>query len=185
MTHDLAAIRKLLDEAVDDNAFLDLCLYEFPEVHKQFTTGQQKGQRVRLLLDYADRHRQLDKLLAAVKEANAVVYSEYEQRLAGAAAPTTPPPAPAEQETCDILVLAANPLGTPQLDLQAEADLIRQRLQEGEAGRRYRVRAEWAVRADQLSRHLLSFDPVIIHFSGHGSRSGELLLQDEHGRPQP
>src|SRR3954447_15273481 len=55
-------------------------------------------------------------------------------------------------EPCDILVLAANPLGTPRLRLEDDARLIRERLALAGATTPLVVRAEWAVRPEDLSR---------------------------------
>src|SRR5205823_5119824 len=63
--------------------------------------------------------------------------------------------------------------------------LIRQRLAEGAAGQRLRVHAEWAVRPDDLSRLLLQYNPLILHFSGHGSPDGDLIFEGPGGTPQP
>jgi esterase/lipase superfamily enzyme len=95
-----------------------------------------------------------------------------------------PPPA-AVQKTKVILVLSANPLETDRLMIDAEVREIKQRLGEAEAGRQYRVETEWAVRATDLSKLLMQHEPVIVHFSGHGSPTGDIVLQDEMGKPAP
>src|SRR5262249_39394177 len=161
----------------------ELCHDQFRAVYDEFTDGLSKRARALRLVEYADRHRQLDALLAALRQANPKVYEEVAPRLGGAA---LPPPTSADDPTqpCDVLILAANPRDTDRLRLQEEADLICQRLQEAEPGRGYRVRAEWAVRADELSRHLLRHDPVIVHFCGHGNRRGDLVLEDGFGQAQ-
>jgi esterase/lipase superfamily enzyme len=63
--------------------------------------------------------------------------------------------------------------------------LIQERLRESEPGRGHRVRVERAVRVGDLSRLLLSSDPLIVHFSGHGNKSGEMIFEDDNGRAQP
>jgi esterase/lipase superfamily enzyme len=80
-----------------------------------------------------------------------------------------------------ILVLAANPVETDRLQIDEEVRIIRQRLQEASSGRDYRVESEWAVRATDISKFLLEYEPAIVHFSGHGSPTGDIIVQDEAG----
>jgi len=84
-----------------------------------------------------------------------------------------------------ILILAANPLETDRLSIDEEVRLIKERLNESALGREYTVEAEWAVRATDLSRFLMEHEPAIVHFSGHGSPTGDIVLQNEMGRPAP
>lgn len=93
------------------------------------------------------------------------------------------PAEPAERARC-ILILAANPVDTDQLRLGDEIKKIRERLREGDQGRRYRVETEWSVSANDLSRCLLEHKPTIVHFSGHGSPTGEIVLQGENGKTE-
>lgn len=104
---------------------------------------------------------------------------------AGAApSPQAPPPAgEGGPEPYDILVLAANPLGTPRLRLEEDAGLIRDRLALAGATTPLVVRAEWAVRPEDLSRLLLRHDPVILHLGAHGEVSGDVVLEGADRRP--
>jgi len=88
-------------------------------------------------------------------------------------------------KTKRILILAANPLETERLKTDEEVRLIKERLNESDPGREYRVEAEWAVRATDLSRILMQHEPLIVHFSGHGSPTGDIVLQDEIGHATP
>lgn len=93
-------------------------------------------------------------------------------------------PAAAKKAKC-ILILASNPVETDRLMLDEEVRLIKQRLAEAEPGREYKVESEWAVRASEVSKFLLEHQPVIVHFSGHGSPTGELILQNDRGEATP
>ena len=84
-----------------------------------------------------------------------------------------------------LLILAANPIDTERLRLDQEVKLIEARLDEAETGRRYRVEAKWAVSSDELSKYLLKYEPTIVHFSGHGSPTGEIVLENANGRAEP
>lgn len=83
-----------------------------------------------------------------------------------------------------ILVLAANPIDTERLRLDREIKLIKERLDEGEQGRRYRFEMEWAISATDLSKYLLKYKPSIVHFSGYGSPTGEIVLEGTNGRAE-
>src|SRR3990172_225096 len=106
--------------------------------------------------------------------------------------PPEPEPEDAEKEAREkkaakapcILILAANPIDTDRLRLDREVKLIKERLDEAEAGRRYRVEAEWAISPVELSKLLLQYEPSIVHFSGHGSPSGEIVLEGADGKAE-
>lgn len=84
-----------------------------------------------------------------------------------------------------ILVLAANPLDADRLRTGREMATIKQRLQEGEPGRRYRIEIEPAASRADLSKYLLENRPRIVHFSGHGSNAGQIVFEDAGGAGQP
>lgn len=83
-----------------------------------------------------------------------------------------------------ILFLAANPRHMPLLDLQAEADAIAAALRTAQYGGHFEFATEHAVRVDQLQELLLKHRPQVVHFSGHGSADGEIILADERGEPR-
>jgi hypothetical protein len=83
-----------------------------------------------------------------------------------------------------ILFLAANPRGSNLLELSEECAEIQRELQMTLYRDDFRFESRWAVGIDDLMRHLTELDPTVIHFSGHGSGSPGLMLQDEQGQPQ-
>jgi len=81
-------------------------------------------------------------------------------------------------EKVDILFLAANPRGADMLALEKEAgDIFRKT----ERVRRLERKLSMSTRIDDLAHDLLRHRPTVVHFAGHGSRGGKLLLEDEHG----
>lgn len=82
-----------------------------------------------------------------------------------------------------ILFLAANPAGTGQLALTEEVQKIKQHLRSSDHGRQFQVEQEWAVKLSELNAAFLRHQPDIVHFSGHGSSAGELVLETESGTP--
>jgi hypothetical protein len=84
-----------------------------------------------------------------------------------------------------ILFLAANPRGSNLLKLSEECAEIERELRMSRHRDDFQLESRWAVSIDDLMRHLTELDPTVIHFSGHGSGESGLMLQDEHGEPQP
>lgn len=196
MTYNLATVRKLIEQALTKNEFDNLLFDNFPSVDDE-TSGQPLPDRRRQLVDYANKKREILKLLEAIQGKNPTVYEEFKDKLES---PEKLEPKlvtnnqanlkpigeinDSEVKTCDVLVLAANPIGTEMLQLEEEANLIRQRLQEGEAGKSFVVKVERAVQVEDLSKYLLQYEPLIVHFSGHGNSSGEIILNNSQGQAQ-
>jgi pSer/pThr/pTyr-binding forkhead associated (FHA) protein len=85
-----------------------------------------------------------------------------------------------------ILFLAANPRDTTPLRVDEEMRTIEERLRESE----YRDRfdepvSKWAVRTEDITEYLLRYKPHIVHFAGHGSPTGEIILENASGDAQP
>ncbi len=80
-----------------------------------------------------------------------------------------------------ILFLAANPEDTVSLRIDKEVREIKQALLQTEFRDKFDLEQEWAVRVSDLQSHLLRHKPDIVHFSGHGSRANEIILEDDFG----
>jgi hypothetical protein len=80
-----------------------------------------------------------------------------------------------------ILFLAANPKDTDHLRLDEEVRTIKERLRAAEHRDSFQIEQEWAVRVGDIQQHLLIHKPDIVHFSGHGSDVGEIILEDQSG----
>jgi hypothetical protein len=83
-----------------------------------------------------------------------------------------------------ILVLAANPIGTAHLRLDQEVREISIGLQRAKKRELFDLVQRWAVRSRDLRQALLEVEPQIVHFSGHGSSTGGLFLENEIGEYQ-
>jgi len=81
-----------------------------------------------------------------------------------------------------ILFLAANPSTTTRLRLDEEVRAIDQALRQANYRDQFDLRQHWAVRVADLQELLLRHQPHIVHFSGHGSEAGQLILEDDQGR---
>lgn len=80
-----------------------------------------------------------------------------------------------------ILFLAANPIDTPPLRIDEEARAIDRALRLADI-RNFTMQTHWGLRIDDLQALLLRHRPDIIHFSGHGTATNELVLQNDAGR---
>jgi hypothetical protein len=84
-----------------------------------------------------------------------------------------------------ILFLAANPRDTDPLQLDEEVRAIDHALRQAAFRERFVFVQHWAVRQSDLQELLLRHQPEIVHFSGHGSPAGEIILQDDDGESHP
>ncbi len=81
-----------------------------------------------------------------------------------------------------ILFLAANPKDTNPLRLGEESRAIKERLRLADLRDQFTFVEEHAVRVSDLQGHLLHHRPHIVHFSGHGSKTGKIILENAHGQ---
>ena len=84
-----------------------------------------------------------------------------------------------------VLFLAANPLGTSKLALDEEMRLIDEKIYASELRDQLELVAAWAARPDDLLQSLNRYRPQIVHFSGHGTPTGELQFVGNDGFPRP
>jgi esterase/lipase superfamily enzyme len=87
-------------------------------------------------------------------------------------------------EKC-ILVLAADPRGTARFELEQEAATIERQLQQGRYGKDYIVRIEQGSKIEDLAGYLSKYRPIIVHVVGHGSATGEILLENDRQELEP
>jgi hypothetical protein len=84
-----------------------------------------------------------------------------------------------------ILFLAANPKDSSKLRLDEEIREIQARIRAAEFRDSFELVSRWAVRPLDLLQAFNEVQPDIVHFSGHGSRQAELVLEDEGGNAKP
>jgi hypothetical protein len=80
-----------------------------------------------------------------------------------------------------ILFLAANPNGTNKLALDEEIREITSKIRTTNHRDSIDLISAWAIRPDDLLQLLNMHRPQIVHFSVHGSNSGEIILTDNSG----
>jgi hypothetical protein len=88
-------------------------------------------------------------------------------------------------EKIKILFVSANPAGRPQLKLDEEAREIETKIRAARHRDSLELITKWAARPDDLLQALNEHRPHIVHFSGHGEPTEEIVLLDELGKPKP
>uniref|UniRef100_A0A832H346 CHAT domain-containing protein n=1 Tax=Oscillatoriales cyanobacterium SpSt-402 TaxID=2282168 RepID=A0A832H346_9CYAN len=81
--------------------------------------------------------------------------------------------------------MAANPSDTARLRLDQEVRDIDLALRQTEFRHLFEIKQHLAVRVIDLQGYLLRYKPDIVHFSGHGDRSSQIILEDNDGRSRP
>lgn len=84
-----------------------------------------------------------------------------------------------------ILFLAVQPEGTSQIRLDAEARGVQDKLREAKLRNEVCLESRWAVQPDDVMDALTEHHPDVVHFSGHGNKKAELLLESSRGGSQP
>lgn len=78
MVFNVSDIFTLVRESLSDDDLQNVCLCYFDSIYKQFTTGQTKDFKIRLLIEYIDRYQhEAPKLLKEIKKINPNAYQKY------------------------------------------------------------------------------------------------------------
>lgn len=80
-----------------------------------------------------------------------------------------------------VLFLASNPDDTDRLKLDEEARAIQEMIRKSEHRDSITFVSRWAVRPMDVLQAINEESPTIVHFSGHGSSEGEIVLQGDDG----
>lgn len=83
-----------------------------------------------------------------------------------------------------ILVLSANPINTRVLRLDEEVREIQLALERSRSREQFELISRGAVRIDDLRRALLDNEPQVVHFSGHGTGTDGIVLENISGEAQ-
>jgi hypothetical protein len=84
-----------------------------------------------------------------------------------------------------VIFLAANPSITTRLALDEEIRTITEKVRAAEHRNALDIISAWAVRPDDLLQSLNMHQPQIVHFSGHRSPAGEIILVNTDRTPKP
>jgi hypothetical protein len=89
---------------------------------------------------------------------------------------------PKESTVIRVLFLASNPQNQNHLQLEREMAEIDRHVRQAAYRDNFKFEQQWEVRVTELQGHLMRHNPDIVHFSGHGSSSSEIILQDGRGK---
>lgn len=84
-----------------------------------------------------------------------------------------------------ILFLSADPSNASRLRLDQELRDIREKLRLANQRDEFVLEPRTSARPGDISQAILDFKPHIVHFSGHGNKTGELCFEDEQGKVKP
>jgi hypothetical protein len=83
-----------------------------------------------------------------------------------------------------ILFLAADPSDEARLRLGQELRDIREGLQRSKQRDKFILESRESVRVGDITQAIFDVDPQIVHFSGHGTSTGELHFESLQGKSQ-
>jgi hypothetical protein len=83
-----------------------------------------------------------------------------------------------------VLLFATNPKDTCQLRLDEEVRSIQEVIRKSEYRDSIVFETRWAVRPFDILQAINELNPDIVHFTGHGSKNSELLLENANGNTQ-
>lgn len=86
---------------------------------------------------------------------------------------------PSEKQALRVLFLASDPSNAAKLHLGKELQEVRNKLS---TNPNFKIMDQQAVRPDDVLQTIMTFKPHIVHFSGHGTETGELCFEDELGK---
>ena len=87
-------------------------------------------------------------------------------------------------EKIKVLFMASNPVGSVPLRLDEEARDIHETITKSKHRDSVEFVTRWAVRSSDILQAINEVNPDVIHFSGHGTDSDELVLQNTDGSPK-
>lgn len=80
-----------------------------------------------------------------------------------------------------VLFMASNPVDTSALRLDEEVRTIQEKIRLSEYRDSINFETRWAVRSSDILQAINETNPTIVHFSGHGSKNGDLVLENPDG----
>jgi len=84
-------------------------------------------------------------------------------------------------EKITVLFMASNPIDQTSLRLDKEARDIQEKIRKSEYRDSIVFESRWATRTIDILQAINETNPTIVHFSGHGADTGELVLENVDG----
>lgn len=177
------ALRRLIDAHFNDPEINTLC-FDL-DVDYESLPGQGKSARIAELILAFNRMGRLPELMEYCRRERPKAPWDQLSETMGAgsvhAQSGRPPTGEGDAAVIKVLFLAANPTDTGPLRLDEEVREIDQALRMTEFRDVFDIRQHWAVRATDLQELLLREQPDIVHFSGHGGQTSEIILEGNDG----
>ena len=193
-----ANLHKFLMQGFTAPEILDICMLHFPEVYARLSPGNTNDQIVRLLLPQLESKGQIPELLEVLKEANPYRYEEFGPYYEGQVQASAPQSQAYTRASSGgqsqnnqsalrktIIFIAANPKDAP-LRLEREYRDILREFNEGAKRDLYEWKSPSLATTSREFMRILSQEPNLIHFAGHGGTDGLYLLdQAEYSKLIP
>jgi hypothetical protein len=193
-----SSLRAQLDEARENLALIQERKSEYvTDVDVPLQLIKRERDLIRLIADLEAQLAQAQETPASAQPTPSSSFATHIGQVAGpvhtgagdihyhASSPQPPEGSASSTETIKILFLAANPSDTTRLRLDEESRAIDQALRQAQFRDRFDLRQHWAVRVGDVQELLLRHQPHIVHFSGHGGPSSEIILEDNAGHSHP
>lgn len=84
-----------------------------------------------------------------------------------------------------VLFISADPIDADRLRLGEEVREIQEKLKLSQLRDQFKLEQRFSSRPEDITQAILDTQPQIIHFSGHGTASGELCTENQLGRAHP
>lgn len=88
-------------------------------------------------------------------------------------------------EKIKILFISASPVGFDRLNLKEEFNSIDNEIRKSKYSEYFDLIQSWETSISEIQDLFLRYSPDIVHFSGHGSRNSEIILQKPNGTAAP
>lgn len=130
------------------------------------------------------RFRSQQSIFTNTTAQNIIIHGSINQNISSGnpAQPANALQEPSSKRT--ILFLASSPVNEARLRLDREAREIAEGLRRATRREQFMLEQCWAVQPGDLRRSLLDINPQIVHFSGHGTGSAGLALENAVGSAQ-
>lgn len=168
LNKDIASIEKKIAKAESD----------LSAEQKKLDREEQRLHEKRIKAEVAEQkktQKQIDSLNMTVQDHE----SQQAEILAELQSLKCPP------EHITVLFLAANPIDTPSLRLDAEVREIQEMIRKSKYRDTISFESRWAVRTTDILQAVNEVNPDVIHFSGHGMSNGDLAFEDVNGNCKP
>lgn len=139
--------------------------------HKDRIFREEKSRRRKEENEAKRKERQMNSTIASI---DSTIESHEERITALESAP----------EKITVLYLGASPKDEARLRVDEEAREIRQAIRLSSNPDAINLEDRWAIRQNDILQALNETNPTIVHFSGHGTPDGSLVIEDPMGHSQ-